>query len=658
MNAEQPIINQYIVSKDDLNETIIDTAYDYFQTYFAAQKDDVFLIEKEFDNISFRLTQYMLQLVDYKNISDTTIILKFYSPIYRYHRIAELAQLEDCKLYLKNSTKVKADKQFFTINLLPKSTLRLALVYKPVSFKDYADHKNTVFKYQNIHNIPVQNELTNKRNFGFTVEYLFILGMIFLMFIFYVIAYYYLKDKIYLYYTFYLVSTFIQVLYMSQYILTRNLKMFNITGNSGVDEASKGLMIFFYSVFYKQAFHVTAKEKILYFSVEALKFISLLYVGVIAAGYFFTLTVYNEPFLYSFYRFPIFFFSILILIITYRIKDKNLFQQFVFFGSITYTFFTALSTMQKLNFPIKDFYVDVNMLYLGVALELIIFSIALIIRIKDSFLNSERLKDELIIKLKESEEFIKNENVLLEYKINERVYEIEQKNIQIEEQKKQALLQQFEKEKAEIRMLALSSQMNPHFIFNCMNAIQHAILTNNREKAASLLNDFALLIRMVLQNSVNVSISLSDEIDLIRQYLNLEQNRLNHSFDYEICIDNDIEEEFIKIPNMMIQPLLENSIWHGFKDINYKGRLLISFSLFENNNLICSIKDNGKGYKSGDVTVHSVKNEKPMAIAIIRKRLDLINKTSENNASLDIIDIAFDSENLTGTQAVLTLPLY
>jgi sensor histidine kinase YesM len=168
--------------------------------------------------------------------------------------------------------------------------------------------------------------------------------------------------------------------------------------------------------------------------------------------------------------------------------------------------------LQKINFPIKDFYVDVNILYLGVALELIIFSVALIIRIKDSFLANEKLKDKLIVELQQNEEFIKNENIFLEEKVKERVSEIKQQNLLIEEQQKQALIQSFEKEKVEIQMQALSAQMNPHFIFNCMNSIQHSIVTNNTEKASVMLHDFASLIRMVLENSSQPDITLENEI--------------------------------------------------------------------------------------------------------------------------------------------------
>jgi LytS/YehU family sensor histidine kinase len=120
-------------------------------------------------------------------------------------------------------------------------------------------------------------------------------------------------------------------------------------------------------------------------------------------------------------------------------------------------------------------------------------------------------------------------------------------------------------------MQALSSQMNPHFIFNCMNSIQHSIITNDTEKASTMLHDFASLIRMVLENSSQPDITLENEIKLLETYLKLEQIRTNNSFDYKIDVESSMSADFINIPTMMLQPFLENAIWHGFKLINYIG---------------------------------------------------------------------------------------
>ncbi|HUM52012.1 MAG TPA: histidine kinase [Chitinophagales bacterium] len=651
--------NIYQVKQLQSIHTELDTIYDHFQSYIGTIENDSFIIEKPYNATSYRLNKKIITVVNYVNNSDTTLHLKFYSTLNKYINVGETDTVLSNKIVLKKSDYIKSNKQFFEITILPKSTLHAFLIYQPISFKDYFVNKNSIYCYSNIYSFPAYNTNTNKRNFGFTLQYLFILGMVLIMFIFYLLAYFYIKDKIYLYYTFYLLTTFCQILYMAQYIFTKNIKMFNIIGNSAVDESTKGLMIFFYSIFYQQAFRITKNEKVLFYATMALKYISLVYVGVIVLGHLFLISFYNEPFIYSLYRIPIFFFSIVSLIATYKIANKNLFQRIIFLGSIIYTVFTAISTLQKINFPIKDFYVDVNILYVGVALELIIFSVALIIRIKDSFLATEKLKDQLIFELQQNEEFIKNENSFLEEKVKERVAEIEQQNLLIEDQKRLALIQSFEKEKVEIQMQALSSQMNPHFIFNCMNSIQHSIVTNDNEKASSMLHSFASLIRMVLENSSEPDISLDNEILLLTTYLKLEQERNNQLFDFDIKVEPGLSTDFLKIPIMMIQPFLENVIWHAFKFINYKGYVLVYFS-FINNMVRCEITDNGIGRKKAEEynLRYRTKNNKSIAINIIQDRINILNPNADlQKASLQVIDLYNEQEQATGTKIIIHLPV-
>jgi LytS/YehU family sensor histidine kinase len=205
-------------------------------------------------------------------------------------------------------------------------------------------------------------------------------------------------------------------------------------------------------------------------------------------------------------------------------------------------------------------------------------------------------------------------------------------------------------------MQALSSQMNPHFIFNCMNSIQHSIVTNNTEKASTMLHDFASLIRMVLENSSQPDITLENEIKLLETYLKLEQIRTNNSFDYKIDVDSSMSADFIKIPTMMLQPFLENAIWHGFKLINYKGKIQVAFSLLENS-VACNIIDNGIGRKKANQIKHQ-DVKKSMAIQIIQNRISLLNRTLTNNsASLEIVDLYDEQQTPLGTNVSIILPI-
>ncbi|MBX7225264.1 MAG: histidine kinase [Chitinophagales bacterium] len=653
------IINKQYISEPRTLHTFIDSSYIDFRTYFAYKRDNTVRIIQEYNTTDYRLDKYILLAVQYTNTTDTVVSQKLYSNIYNYKQVGEMEVLGDNLIRIKASDAIHCNRQFISIRLLPRQTISAYLLYKPISFKEYSTQKNILYNYSSIYDFPKYPTKIQKRNFGFTLQFLFLLGMILIMLIFYIVAYVYLRDKIYLYYTFYLIITFVQVLYMAQYILCKNLMMFNIVGNNVVDEATKGLMIFFYTLFYKQAFAVTKKDYAILLSLDVLKYLSILYVLFICFGDIFNIPFYREPLTYNLFRVPIFFFSVIFLVFTYLYKQRSYFQNIIFFGTLVYLFFTVISIVQSLVYPFKDLYVDINIFYLGVALELIIFSIALIIRIKDSFLTSERLKDALILQLQQNEEYSKNENLILEKRVQDRANEIHQQNILIEEQKRQALMQGYEKEKLKIQLHALSLQMNPHFIFNCMNSIQHLIVTNQTEKASQMLHEFATLIRMVLENSAHDEILLEDEIKLIKTYLTLEKERTNHSFDFNIYIDAHISTDFLNIPTMMIQPFLENALIHGFKSINYKGKLDIHISI-KDQLLYFQIADNGIGRAQAmkNQNKNTVIDKKSLAIQIILNRIQLINQHNTNPSADLLIEDLYDAEQKPlGTRVNIYLPI-
>jgi LytS/YehU family sensor histidine kinase len=167
---------------------------------------------------------------------------------------------------------------------------------------------------------------------------------------------------------------------------------------------------------------------------------------------------------------------------------------------------------------------------------------------------------------------------------------------------------------------------------------------------------FASLIRMVLENSSQPEITLENEIKLLETYLKLEQIRTNNSFDYKIDVESSMSADFINIPTMMLQPFLENAIWHGFKLINYIGFIQVSFSLLDNS-IVCTITDNGIGrIKASQIIRQDVK--KSMAIQLIQSRISLLNRTVTNHsASLEIVDLVNDQQSPQGTKIVVILPI-
>ncbi|WP_315817812.1 sensor histidine kinase [Paraflavitalea speifideaquila] len=145
-------------------------------------------------------------------------------------------------------------------------------------------------------------------------------------------------------------------------------------------------------------------------------------------------------------------------------------------------------------------------------------------------------------------------------------------------------------------MSALLAQMNPHFLFNCLNSIDSYIIKNESRKASEYLNSFARLMRLILQNSRSNYISLKDEVETLELYLQMEGLRFRDQFRYEIRIVTQTDTASIVIPPMLIQPYVENAIWHGLMNkhdgTDRKVELLIEE---RGNNLYCVIQDNGIG---------------------------------------------------------------
>ena len=146
---------------------------------------------------------------------------------------------------------------------------------------------------------------------------------------------------------------------------------------------------------------------------------------------------------------------------------------------------------------------------------------------------------------------------------------------QLESEKKQTVLQN---KTIELEMQALRAQMNPHFIFNSLNSINRFILQNNKSQASEYLTKFSKLVDMILQNSQSPLIPLESELESLGLYLEMEALRFNYHFTYKISVPKDIDIEVLKVPPLILQPYVENAIWHGLMHKEEKGQLDIEVS--------------------------------------------------------------------------------
>ncbi|NNK11307.1 MAG: histidine kinase [Flavobacteriaceae bacterium] len=204
-----------------------------------------------------------------------------------------------------------------------------------------------------------------------------------------------------------------------------------------------------------------------------------------------------------------------------------------------------------------------------------------------------------------------------------------------------------------LALKSLRSQMNPHFIFNALNSVNNYISKNDERSANRYISDFSRLMRTVLENSEEDFIPLSKEIELLELYLKLEHIRFPDKFKYALEVEESLDREAYKIPPMLVQPYVENAIWHGLRYRETIGSLKIRMSQPSANSLEVSIEDNGIGRKkSATLKTKNQKKQRSTAMSNIAKRIAILNDMYKSDISVVVRDLHKDGN---GTQVILTL---
>ncbi len=235
-----------------------------------------------------------------------------------------------------------------------------------------------------------------------------------------------------------------------------------------------------------------------------------------------------------------------------------------------------------------------------------------------------------------------------------RNFATKRKNEKLESEKKLAQLKQ---KAADLEMQALRAQMNPHFIFNCLSSINRFILKNETETASDYLTRFSRLIRMVLINSKKQLITLEDEIEMLKLYLDMERLRFKFSFDYNITFSNTVDAGAIQVPPLLFQPFCENAIWHGLMNKETNGKLDITL-FTEANALKCVIEDNGIGRKKAAELKSKLSEDKQsVGLKITSERLSLLNNEEKIESFFTITDLEAENGEPLGTKVYISVSL-
>ena len=202
---------------------------------------------------------------------------------------------------------------------------------------------------------------------------------------------------------------------------------------------------------------------------------------------------------------------------------------------------------------------------------------------------------------------------------------------------------------------ALQSMMNPHFIFNSLGSIQKFLLQNKSEEAGAYLSRFARLIRQTMNSIKSNSVLLDDEVERLRNYIELEQFRMENHFDFSVIIDERLNQDDYYIPAMIVQPFVENAIWHGISQLSGHGKITIRFNYINEKSIEIIIEDNGIGFEKSKAFSKS-KNHLNMASNLTEKRIQLIGEKYRVKTKLQY-ETLYPGETNPGAKITLLVPI-
>lgn len=222
---------------------------------------------------------------------------------------------------------------------------------------------------------------------------------------------------------------------------------------------------------------------------------------------------------------------------------------------------------------------------------------------------------------------------------------------------KERLKSEFERKLHDVEMQALRSQMNPHFLFNSLNSIQMFIVKNQVMEAVEHLDNFSRLVRLILQNTRSPLVSLKDEVEALNLYMEMENLRFKTKFKHWVEVDPEINPLQQQIPPMLLQPFVENAIWHGIQHKKTDGEVWIRIGR-DDQHLVCEIQDDGIGRVAArKIQEKSNRVHRSLGMKITKDRIQMMNETQGTPARIEIIDLYGEGGRATGTKVVVYLPV-
>ena len=321
-------------------------------------------------------------------------------------------------------------------------------------------------------------------------------------------------------------------------------------------------------------------------------------------------------------------------------------------GALKYFFITGggvfiTLSMMALFFPIIGWsFLDMDsfmFFYIGVFTEQLVFAFGLAYKVK--LMHKTLLKKSI-----ENQQIKERQNQLLEIKLKEKENEILAITAKAEEDRISRLMSKFKDEINHLHLVSLQNQMNPHFIFNALNSIKALLIENDKQEAIYYLNKFSKLIRYILESVQVESISLEEELAILDLYVNLENIRFDEKINLKVENPENINLKNIFLPPMILQPFIENAIWHGLMLKRKEKRIDLIFSQIKNTTVL-KIRDYGIGrQKAKQQEERNRFRKKSMGLKINNDRLTYFNQRNKLNYSFKINDLKNEKDEPTGTE--------
>ncbi len=321
---------------------------------------------------------------------------------------------------------------------------------------------------------------------------------------------------------------------------------------------------------------------------------------------------------------------------------------------VSYVAITFFSFGRK---SIKDV---IFIFYLGVLIENLLFALAIGLEQKMAYREKAIVQKKYIDQLEENQVIKESINRALSDELLQVRTEVEGLSTEAQKQRTEKLTMKMESRFAQLRLDALRSQMNPHFIFNALNSIKSYMIENNKEKAIYYLGRFSKLIRAILESSRRNLITLEEEMNTINMYVDIESDRFKNNIFYSCHIDENLKPDQVLIPALLLQPFVENSIWHGLTTKKGEKRLKIEIKIMEGSDrLQIIIEDNGIGREASQLrNLQNPLKDHSLGHSIIQDRLEFFSKKFNDDFHVRVIDLRDEATGIVkGTKVVLSMPI-